>query len=103
MGSTSVMLWADSYIASMMLGLLFVFFVSFLVFMFISFSRIIVEMGKWITTLRMWTKVCNCMKSDWMRSFMVACTFPFLMCFLFLSFINQCVRKCRGLTRHVTT
>jgi len=91
------LLYADSTIASMVLGLLGVLFLSFGVFVTMSFHRVINAMGMWMKDLPVWTTVWSVARSDWVRAFAFCVLAPWIPGILLLSMLTQSIRKCRGM------
>jgi len=91
------LLYADSTIASMVMGLMGAFFLMFVAFVYVAFRRIVESMGKWLADLPMWNCVGTIMRSDWMIAFLLVTVGIWTPLVLALSALNQCVRKCRGI------
>lgn len=90
------LLYADSQIATMVLGLLGVFFLVFVTFTYLSFRRIVLAMGQWIKDLPAWSAAKSLSTNDWVRALFLCPVLPAIPGVLLLSVVNQAVRKCRG-------
>mmetsp|Transcript_717 Transcript_717/g.1582 ORF Transcript_717/g.1582 Transcript_717/m.1582 type:complete len:968 (+) Transcript_717:148-3051(+) len=91
------LLYAESQIASMVLGLLGAFFVVFVIFTYLSFRRIVRALGKWIADLPAWKAARSLSTNDWVRAFFFGPLMPAIPFVLVLSVTNQLVRKARGI------
>mmetsp|Transcript_7465 Transcript_7465/g.21165 ORF Transcript_7465/g.21165 Transcript_7465/m.21165 type:complete len:1029 (-) Transcript_7465:106-3192(-) len=89
-------LYTNSSIANMVLGLMAAFFLVFVVFMYFSFRRVVMHLGKTVKELPAFQMAKSLTRSPWARALLLCF---FLPCFPFvaaLSFVNQLVRKARG-------
>lgn len=91
------LLYADSSIASMIMGLVGVFFVMFVVFVYVAFRRLIDAMGRWLQDLPAWRMCGHVLRSDWMRAMVLTPVSFLIPGVLVISVVNQFVRKCRGI------
>jgi len=95
------LLYANSDIAFMVLGLLGAMFLLFVLFVWVAFSRIVWAMGRWLQDLPVW-KAARCVV-DWplTRAFFICPLLPAIPIVLLSSLLNQRVRVCRGLRKAV--
>jgi len=96
-----LLLYVDKKISSMILGILAVFFLSFVVFIYVAFKRIVEAMERWVADLPMWRSAMDMLQEPVLLAMFFAplsITLPFI---LALSWTNQQVRKIRGLYHRV--
>jgi len=91
------LLYADTHIASLVMFAMGLFFISFVVFVYVAFGRVVKALEKWLVDLPAWQTAKRFMESDWALAFAVCPFLPFLPMILALSFLNQLVRRCRGI------
>mmetsp|Transcript_18393 Transcript_18393/g.42951 ORF Transcript_18393/g.42951 Transcript_18393/m.42951 type:complete len:2482 (+) Transcript_18393:55-7500(+) len=91
------LLYTDSKIAAMVMGLMGALFVLFAVCTYLSFRSVVETMGANLKQLPMWKTARSVVRSDWARAtFIIIMMFP-LPPLLVLSLITQRVRKCRNI------
>jgi len=88
---------ADSHIAAMAQGFLGSFFITFLIFIFVSFDRLWHAMGAWLRDLPLWKAALAIIHTDIAHAVAFTILLPTAPLLLLLSATNQCVRRCRGL------
>lgn len=94
---TGQLLYADSQVAQMALGLLGAFFCTFVAFIVVSLRRVALHLWDWVARLPVWRTAQSIAHSDWTRAFGLSIALPCLPVVCVSSLACQCVRKCRGL------
>eukprot|EP00930_Biecheleria_cincta_P095478 TRINITY_DN87439_c0_g1_i1.p1 TRINITY_DN87439_c0_g1~~TRINITY_DN87439_c0_g1_i1.p1 ORF type:complete len:987 (+),score=128.20 TRINITY_DN87439_c0_g1_i1:78-3038(+) len=86
-----------SHIAELVQFFLVAFLVTFYAFMFFSFQRLWQDMSGWLKDLPIWKSMTSLLEADWARAIALSLLVPALPVLLFLSSLNQAVRRCRNL------
>jgi hypothetical protein len=89
------LLYADSQVAQMVMGLMGAFFFIFVIFVYAAFHRVVLAMGHWLSDLPMYQSAGAALQSDWGRALLIVPTLPLIFLTLVLSCVNQLVRKLR--------
>jgi len=91
------LLYADTHIASLVMGAMGTFFICFCAFVYASFGRVVNAMGQWLVDLPAWQTCHHLLESDWSHGLHFVAFFPLVPVIALLSMVNQFVRKKRGL------
>jgi hypothetical protein len=95
------LLYANSHMAIMVMGLLGVFFLTFVAFLYVSFHRVVEAMGKTLKKMPAWQTLLHILRSDFMRAFLMCICLPAIPVVMLLSIVNQLIRRCRHI-KHVS-
>jgi len=90
---------ADSHVAQMVQGFFGALFLTFVLFIYVSFHRLWATMHTWVQDLPLWNSAKNACTSTFARAFALVFGLPVVPFILALSAMNQCVRRSRGLVK----
>jgi len=88
-----------NHTAIMVEGFLAEYLIIFAVFIFVSFNRVSRKMSVELMDLPLVKNISSCTRATWARALLLCLALPLVPFVLAVSFLNQALRKCRGIAK----